>query len=83
MSGSWVNNAGIAHEASKPKPIWEVTDENWEKTMAVNTTGVFYGLRAATAQMIKQEPNANGDRGWVVNLASVYGLVASQWVCEC
>ena len=34
------------------------------------------GIRAAAAQMVKQEPYPSGDRGWIVNLASVFGLVA-------
>jgi hypothetical protein len=32
------------------------------------------GTKYATKQMVSQEPGANGDRGWIVNLASVYGL---------
>ena len=50
--------------------------------MAVSTTGVFYSMRAATAQMIKQEPYPNGDRGWIVNLASVFGLVGNHMTCK-
>lgn len=25
--------------------------------------------------MLKQEPHSSGDRGWVINLASIWGLV--------
>lgn len=56
--------------------------DQWEKTMAVNTTGVFYGIRTATAQMVKQDPYPNGDRGWVVNLASIFGKVAFPTACR-
>jgi NAD(P)-dependent dehydrogenase (short-subunit alcohol dehydrogenase family) len=72
-----VNNAGIALEASGPKPIWEVTNDRWDKTISVNATGVFYGCRAAAKQMISQDPHPSGDRGWIINLGSVLGLVGS------
>jgi len=72
-----VNNAGISAEADDPRPVWEFTNANWDRTHAVNSTGVFYGVRAAAAQMIKQDAHPNGDKGWIINLASVYGLVAS------
>ena len=72
-----VNNAGIAFEASDPKPIWEVTNERWDKTMSINATGVFYGNRAAANQMIGQEPHPSGDRGWIINLSSIFGLVST------
>jgi NAD(P)-dependent dehydrogenase (short-subunit alcohol dehydrogenase family) len=70
-----VNNAGIALEASAPKPIWEVTNERWDKTMSINATGVFYGCRAAAKQMISQDPHPSGDRGWLINLSSILGQV--------
>ncbi len=72
-----VNNAGIAMESSDPLPIWEVPNDRWSKTLAVNGNGVFYGVRAAAKQMITQEPHPSGDRGWIINLASVLGMVAS------
>ena len=75
-----VNNAGIAPESPAPHAIWEAELGTWEKTFAVNSTGVFLGSRYATAQMIKQEPHSSGDQGWVINLASIYGLVASPLV---
>lgn len=42
---------------------------------AVNTRGPFLGMKYAIAQMMKQEPRSTGDRGWVVNIASIGGLV--------
>ncbi|KAF2441204.1 NAD(P)-binding protein [Karstenula rhodostoma CBS 690.94] len=71
-----VNNAGIAPEASKPAPIWAADLETYHATRRVNLDGVYYCTRAAAAQMITQEPvNPQGDRGWIVNACSVYGLV--------
>jgi NAD(P)-dependent dehydrogenase (short-subunit alcohol dehydrogenase family) len=83
-----VNNAGIALEASDPKPIWEVTNDRWDKTISVNATGVFYGCRAAAKQMIGQDAHPSGDRGWIINLGSVVGFVASPksgrfWLIDC
>jgi len=74
-----VNNAGIAIEASatERKPIWETSEETWDKTMRINSRGVFLGCKYAGAQMVKQEPHPNGDRGWIINLASILGLVGS------
>ena len=75
-----VNNAGISAEASVgPVPIHETADDTWHKTIAVNTTSVFYGCKYATAQMLKQEPfDSSGDRGWIINMSSIFGLVGFQ-----
>jgi hypothetical protein len=32
-------------------------------------------MKYAIAQMMRQEPRPSGDRGWVVNIASIGGLV--------
>ena len=39
-----VNNAGVS---GPTKPVEEVTDEEWNRTLAVNVTGQFYTVRAA------------------------------------
>ena len=61
-----VNNAGVVRVA----PIAEETDEGWAATMAVNATGVFYGMRAAIPAML-----ARG--GSIINIASIYGPVGA------
>lgn len=76
---SMVNNAGIAIEASNPQPIWSYSEDSWDRTLAVNAKGVFLGCKYASAQMMKQEPHASGDRGWIINLASVLGLNGTPW----
>ncbi|KAJ9668290.1 hypothetical protein H2201_001720 [Coniosporium apollinis] len=53
----------------------EESDETWNRTMLINSTGVFYGCRAAIKQMMKQDLHPSGDRGWIVNTASMLGLV--------
>jgi NAD(P)-dependent dehydrogenase (short-subunit alcohol dehydrogenase family) len=60
------NNAGIE---GAPAPCLECTEENWDKTIAINLTGVFYCCKAEIAQMLEQGGGA------IVNTASVAGLV--------
>jgi NAD(P)-dependent dehydrogenase (short-subunit alcohol dehydrogenase family) len=66
-----VNNAGIGN---KYTPIWDVEDDYWDRTNNINLRGVFFGVKYAARQMKDQEPHASGDRGWIINLASVLGL---------
>jgi NAD(P)-dependent dehydrogenase (short-subunit alcohol dehydrogenase family) len=59
-----VNNAGIA---GPPAPTWEQTDENWQRTIAVNLTGVFNCCRAVVPHMRSR------GYGRIVNIASIAG----------
>jgi 3-oxoacyl-[acyl-carrier protein] reductase len=59
-----VNNAGIAGRAA---PIWEQTDADWNKVMAVNVNGPFYLCRAVIPHMRSR------GYGRIVNIASVAG----------
>ena len=61
-----VNNAGIS---GPTKPVEQVTDAEWDETMAVNVTGMFYMVRKA----IPLFRAAGG--GCVINLSSVAGRV--------
>lgn len=70
------NNAGHAIEGTKPAPIWETELDVFEKTMNLNSTGVFLGTKHASRQMLKQDPHSSGDKGWIINTASILGLVA-------
>jgi NAD(P)-dependent dehydrogenase (short-subunit alcohol dehydrogenase family) len=75
---SFVNNAGISLEARRPAAC-HLTDENvWDVTMRVNAKSVFLGCKYAIGQMLKQEPHPSGDRGWIINMSSIMGMVASQ-----
>ncbi|KAK4555558.1 hypothetical protein LTR86_007311 [Recurvomyces mirabilis] len=73
------NNAGISVESTHARPlgVHETSEEDWDKTMAINAKGVFLGCKYAIAQMLKQDmlPGVR-DRGWIINTASVQGLVA-------
>lgn len=68
------NNAGLGVETRNPLPIWSTPIETLHKTTSVNIHGVYYGIKYASAQMITQTPLPSGDRGWILNAASVYGL---------
>ena len=59
-----VNNAGLAGKAA---PIWEQTDADWHKVIAVNLDGPFYLCRAVLPQMRLR------GYGRIVNIASVAG----------
>ncbi len=56
------NNAGISGAA---KPLVDLSDEEWNRTLAVNLSGMFYCSRAAAKEMIKQRA------GKIVNITSV------------
>ncbi len=43
----------------------------FNKVIAVNLSGTFNTIRLAAAQMAKNQPNADGERGVIVNTASV------------
>jgi cyclopentanol dehydrogenase len=62
-----VNNAGIGGG----NRIEDTTLEQWERTMAVNATGVFLGTRAAIPALRR----AGG--GSIVNISSQLGLVGT------
>ena len=59
-----VNSAGVV---GPNKPMWEVSDDEWRSTIAVNLDGVFQVCRAVVPAMIA--------RGWgrIVNIASIAG----------
>lgn len=56
-----VNNAGIG-EAARP---WEVTDEDWERHMRINSSGVFWCVRAVLDGMRERR------YGKIVNIGSL------------
>ncbi|KAI1261845.1 gluconate 5-dehydrogenase [Xylariaceae sp. FL1019] len=72
-----VNNAGIAVESQRGNRIHLFDESDWDLTMRVNARSVFLGSKYAIAQMLQQQPLESGDRGWIVNMSSVFGLVAA------
>jgi NAD(P)-dependent dehydrogenase (short-subunit alcohol dehydrogenase family) len=63
------NNAGIEGVLS---PIVRQSEEDWDRTIAINLKGVWLCLKYEIRQMLK-----HGGPGAIVNMASVLGLVGS------
>jgi NAD(P)-dependent dehydrogenase (short-subunit alcohol dehydrogenase family) len=63
-----VNNAGIS---GANKPTHEITEEEWDKVMAVNVKGVFFGTKHAIPHMLA------AGAGSIINLSSIYGLIGA------
>ena len=61
-----VNNAAIAIGGM---PVYEMTDEQWHRLIAVNLTSVFRGCKYALPHMIRQQ------RGSIINMASAQGHI--------
>lgn len=61
-----VNNAGIS---GPTKAVETITDDEWDETMAVNVTGMFYMVRKAVPLF----KHAGG--GCIINLSSVAGRI--------
>jgi len=59
-----VNNAGIAGPAAF---VWEQTDEDWQRNISINLTGVFNFCRAVVPHMRSRS------YGRIVNVASIAG----------
>ncbi len=67
-----VNCAGIAVAERVLGREGRVHDlERFARVVAVNLTGTFNCIRLAAAAMARNEPNADGERGVIVNTASV------------
>lgn len=61
-----VNNAGIGTIGT----AIDMDDATWQKTININLSGVFYGMRAAGKYM-----NDNGIKGSIINMSSILGEV--------
>ncbi len=60
-----MNNAGIF----QPAQLLNTSTELWDRTVAINQTGVFLGMRTAAAAMVEA-----GNGGSIINTSSVAGL---------
>jgi NAD(P)-dependent dehydrogenase (short-subunit alcohol dehydrogenase family) len=63
------NIAGMAHD----DPFLEMSDEWWNRILALNLTGVFY-----CSQIVARHMVARGIEGRIVNMASTNGLVGEE-----
>jgi NAD(P)-dependent dehydrogenase (short-subunit alcohol dehydrogenase family) len=62
------NNAGVF---LAQKPVWESTLKDWEWILGVNLWGVIHGIRSFVPVMLDQD-----EEGWIVNTASMGGLIS-------
>jgi NAD(P)-dependent dehydrogenase (short-subunit alcohol dehydrogenase family) len=62
-----VNNAGIG---GTPAPIVQVETEAWDRVIAINLRGVFFGVKYAAQAMLERG-------GSIINVSSVAGLSAA------
>ncbi len=63
-----VNNAGIS---GVNKPTDQITEEEWDRVMAVNVKGVFFCTKHAIPYLRK------AGAGSIINLSSIYGIVGA------
>jgi NAD(P)-dependent dehydrogenase (short-subunit alcohol dehydrogenase family) len=57
-----IANAGVGHFA----PVQELTPEQWQETIDINLTGVFYSAKATVGELAKTE-------GYFITIASLAG----------
>lgn len=62
-----VNNAGIGGPSA---PVGEYPIDGWDKVIAINLSGVFYGMRYQIPAMLQS------GGGSIINMASILGLVS-------
>ncbi len=65
-----INNSGIAQQ----KLFTDITDEDWNRMIGVNLTGVFNTCRAVLPFMIHEK------KGRIINISSMWGQVGAS--CE-
>jgi len=63
-----VNNAGIGGDQA---PVADYSLEDWDKVIAINLSGVFYGLKYQLPALLRH------GGGSIVNMASILGSVGS------
>lgn len=63
-----INNAGVDHN---PANLLEIPQEDFDRNIAINLTGVWHCMRNAMPVMLKQ------GNGQIINVASVAGLRSS------
>jgi NAD(P)-dependent dehydrogenase (short-subunit alcohol dehydrogenase family) len=69
--GVAVNCAGVATAGKILGREGVLPLENFSKVVQVNLIGTFNILRLAAADMAQREPNADGERGVIINTASI------------
>ena len=68
-----VNAAGIF---GNNKPFYELTTEDWNRVLSINTTGTFIVSKAVTKEMIAQR------KGKIVNISCIRSIIFKQNMVE-
>jgi glucose 1-dehydrogenase len=58
------------------KPLLETSEDEWNRVIAVNLTGMFLGCKRAVQQMLLQPPR-DDVRGRIVNITSQHGMISA------
>ncbi len=66
-----VHCAGIGHAERIARGKGPHRPETFERVIAINLVGTFHALRLASTAMLANEPDGAGERGVVVNTASI------------
>jgi meso-butanediol dehydrogenase/(S,S)-butanediol dehydrogenase/diacetyl reductase len=69
------NNAGVAWA----KPLWDITEDDWDRMHGVNLRAVFFVLQAVALRMRQQPPIAGSElRGKLIQTASIAAFRGGQ-----
>jgi len=69
------NVAGISARKFGDGPLHECTEEGWHAVMEINVASQYRMCREALRVMLTQKPHSeNGQRGVILNMASILGL---------
>ena len=70
-----VNVAGVAPKVRRD--LLEMTEESYDFVMGINTRGTMFLTQLAARQMITQERDELGNRGYIVNISSCSAYTSS------
>ena len=70
-----VNVAGVAPTVRAD--ILEMTEESYDRVMDINTKGTLFLTQAIARQMLTQERDGKGKRGYIVNISSMSAYTSS------
>ena len=69
-----MNAAGVAGGG----PVHSMEQNEWDRVVDINLKGTFLTNKAVIALMLEQEPNSIGQRGSIVNVASIEGIEGTE-----
>lgn len=70
-----VNNAGVAPKVRAD--VLDAGEESFDRLFAINLKGPYFLTQLAAKQMLRQERDAEGFRGRIVNITSISAYTAS------